>query len=457
VASLARFQAQAGIDVAVIMPLYREVDNKHFNMIPLGEPFQVPVSDRVEHGQLFEVVHHGPGPHPRVVFVASLHYFDRNGIYGDGKSDFHDNARRYAFFCLGALLALPRLFDRQIVLHAHDWHAALAPIYLRTWLRDNSFFARVATVLSIHNAGFQGTFPPETMRDLGLPWEIYNPHQLEWYGRMNVLKGGMAFSDAVTTVSPTHAGELRTADGGFGLHEAFKALPRFVGITNGIDLGLWNPATDRQIIARYSRDDLSGKAACKTSVQRLFGLPQRTDVPLIAMSARMVYQKGLDLILGSGFLSVNAQFVFLGAGEPRYEQALSDLARGNRDKIGVQLNFTDRFEHRVLAGADICLMPSMYEPCGLTQMRAQIYGTLPLARAVGGLADTIEDGVTGFLFTEYTAESFLEGTLRATRTYADAPKWLAMQREAMSRDFGWEQAERRYLQVYRAALAGHAA
>jgi starch synthase len=458
VASLARFQAQAGIDVAVIMPLYKQITQEKFTLRPFGDRFPVPIADRLEQAQLYEAVPTGKKPQPRVLFVASDTYFGRDGIYGDANGDFPDNARRYAFFCLAALHAIPKLFDVPVVLHAHDWHAALAPIYLRSWFRDHPYYSRVATVLSVHNAGFQGHFPTTTMADLGLPWELYNPFELEWYGRVNLLKGGMAFSDAVVTVSPTHAQELRTPGGGFGLHEAFNALGgRFAGITNGIDTKIWDPTTDAQITAMYSRDDLSGKAKCKASLQRLFGLPQRSRLPLVGMSARMVYQKGLDLILGSGFLSLDAQFVFLGAGEARYERALSELARAYPAKIGVQLNFTDRFEHRVMAGADLCLMPSMYEPCGLTQMRAQRYGALPLARAVGGLADTVEDGVTGFLFRDYSSDSFLEGTVRAVHAYNEPPRWAAMQREAMSRDFGWKQAERKYLRVYEYALARHSA
>lgn len=457
VASLARFQAQAGIDVAVIMPLYKQIMQEKFVLRAFGDPFPVPIADRIEQGQLYEAIPQGNDLQPRVIFVASDKYFGRDGIYGDANGDFSDNARRYAFFCLAALHAIPKLFEVPVVLHAHDWHAALAPVYLRSWLKNHPYYSRVATVLSVHNAGFQGHFPTQTMRDLGLPWELYNPFQLEWYGRVNFLKGGMAFSDAVATVSPTHAQELRTPGGGFGLHEAFNALDgRFVGITNGIDTKQWDPTTDSQITATYSRDDLAGKAKCKSSLQRLFGLPQRSRLPLVGMSARMVYQKGLDLILGSGFLSLDAQFVFLGAGEARYERALSELARAYPGKIGVQLNFTDRFEHRVMAGADICLMPSMYEPCGLTQMRAQRYGALPLARAVGGLADTIEDGVTGFLFRDYSSDSFLDGTVRAVRAYNDQPRWIAMQREAMSREFGWKQAERKYLRVYEYAMARHA-
>lgn len=453
VATLARFQAKAGRDVTIFVPLYREIALKRPPMRAVGEPFTVHIADRAERAQLYEAVLDGREPHARVFFVASNAYFDRDGIYGDANGDFPDNARRYALFCLAALQALPGLVRAPFVLHAHDWHTALAPVYLRSWLRTSAYYRQVATVLSVHNAGFQGHFPTATMQDLGLPWELYNLHQLEWYGRVNVLKGGMAFADMVTTVSPSHSVELRTPGGGFGLHDAFTSLgARFVGITNGIDLDVWTPGTDRHIVEQYTRDDLGGKAVCKASLQRLFGLPIKARVPVFGMSSRMVYQKGLDLILGSGFLTLDAQFVFLGAGEARYEDALRALARQHPQRIGVQTNFTDRLEHKLLAGADLCLMPSMYEPCGLTQMRAQRYGTLPLARNVGGLADTIEDGVTGFLFNEYTSDSFLQGTVRAVRAYADQPRWRAMQVEAMARDFGWEGPEREYARVYEAAL-----
>jgi len=453
VATLARFQSQAGLNVSIIVPLYREIVAKRVAMSPFGEPFTIPIGNRVEQAQVHEALLPGRGPSPRVFFVANAEYFDRDGLYGTASGDFPDNARRYALFCLAALRLMPRIAKGPVILHAHDWHTALAPVYLRSWFRGHEYYRDVATVLSVHNAGFQGHFPTPTMADLGLPWEMYNLHEMEWYGRVNLLKGGMACADMVTTVSPSHAEELRTPGGGFGLHDAFRSLgDRFVGITNGIDVQTWNPVTDKDIAAKYSLDDLSGKAKCKASLQRLFSLPVKPRTPLFGMSSRMVYQKGLDLILGSGFLTLDAQFVFLGAGEARYEQALGALARSHRDRIGVQTNFTDRLEHKVLAGADLCLMPSMYEPCGLTQMRAQRYGTLPLARRVGGLADTIDDGVTGFLFEGYTSDAFLDGAVRAIRTYSDDVRWAAMQREAMTRDFGWERPERHYERLYRRAL-----
>jgi starch synthase len=228
---------------------------------------------------------------------------------------------------------------------------------------------------------------------------------------------------------------------------------RFVGIVNGIDQRVWDPATDKQITTHYTAETIELKKKCKASLQRVFGLKQRASTPIFAMSARMTYQKGLDLILGyNDYFALDAQFLFLGAGEPRYEAELRELAERAPGRIACEFNFTDRLEHRLMAGADMCLMPSQYEPCGLTQMRAQRYATIPVARRVGGLADTIEDGVTGFLFDGYTSEEFMHAAVRALDHYHDPDAWRGMMREAMSRNFGWERSESRYRDVYRRAL-----
>jgi starch synthase len=396
----------------------------------------------------------GPRVGPQVFFVEHLDYFNRHGIYGENAIDYPDNARRFAFFALAAVSALPRLVPGPIVLHAHDWHTALALVYLRAMLNDR-YAADTTTVLSVHNPGYQGHFPPEVMPEIGLPWELYNWRQLEWYGKVNFLKGGLAFADFVTTVSPTQAQELRTPGGGFGLHDVFTWLAeRLVGVLNGIDQRTWDPTTDAQITAQYSAEQLDGKRRCKAALQRSFGLPQRRKVPLFGMTGRMVTQKGLDLILQSDeLLALDAQFVFLGSGEQKYESALVELATSAPDRVGVQLDFTDRLEHRLMAGADLFLMPSLYEPCGLTQMRAQRYGAPPIVRRVGGLADTVEDGVTGFAFDGYSAEAFQEAGFRALRGYADSPQWQVMVRHAMARDFSWERSVDQYLEVYRRAIA----
>ena len=457
VKSLAEFQSAAGIPTAIIMPLYRQVHAVAPNIEPVGEPFTVQLGPREEQARLMQIApDRRTRGRPRVYFIDHPHFFDRAGLYGENGYDYPDNPRRYAFFALAALLSLPRIApDAPVIMHAHDWHAALASVYLRTYFMADPYFRQVRAVLSVHNAGFQGQYPARTMADVGLPWELFTFRHLEWYGRMNYLKGGLTFSDIVTTVSPTHAHELRTPFGGFGLHDTFIGLrDRFVGIVNGIDQRMWDPATDKQITSHYTAETLDVKKKCKASLQRAFGLKQRATIPIFAMSARLTYQKGLDLILGyNDYFALDGQFLFLGAGEPRYMDELTELANRAPGRIACEFNFTDRLEHRLMAGADMCLMPSQYEPCGLTQMRAQRYGTIPVARRVGGLADTIEDGVTGFLFDGYTSEEFMHAAVRALDHYHDPPAWRSMMREAMSRDFGWERSESRYRDVYRRALS----
>jgi len=454
VQSLARAQALAGMPVSIVMPLYRQA-RERCEIEPVGEPFHVQVGPRRETARLYRLVEQrAPDRRPRVFFVESAEYFDRAGLYGEEGTDYADNHRRYAFFALAALTALPRISQQPVVLHAHDWHTALGPVYLRTHFARDPYYRHICTVLSVHNAGFQGTFGPEVMEDVGLPWELFNHRQMEWYGRANMLKGGVTFADAVTTVSPTHAHELRTKAGGFGMDGVFVSLrDRFTGIVNGIDQNTWDPATDLNITANYSRDDLSGKKKCRSALQRTFGLQQRPRVPIFAMTARLTSQKGLDLILGDpSYFALDAQFIFLGNGDPRYAAALTALAERAPSRIAVELNFSEKLEHRLLAGADLCLMPSLYEPCGLTQMRAQRYGTIPVARRVGGLADTIEDGTTGFLFDDYTTADFMYALMRAVDQYADPAGWQRMMRESMSREFGWERSEIRYRQLYRRVL-----
>jgi starch synthase len=453
VAGLAAFQHAAGLDVTAVLPLYRTVRDEDPDLEPVGQPFVVSLGGRHEEARVFRTA--GPAAGPQVYFIEHLEYFNRHGIYGENGADYPDNHRRFAFFAMAAALALPRMVKGPVLLHTHDWHTALLPIYLRTSLGQEAYARNATSVLSVHNPGYQGHFGPEVVPDIGLPWSLYNWQQLEWYGKVNFLKGGLTFADMVTTVSPTQAAELRTPGGGFGLHDLFLELgDRLVGVLNGIDQRVWNPATDTQVTAQYSADKLEGKRKCKAALQRSFGLPQRRRVPLFGMTGRLVTQKGLDIILGATELRAgDAQFVFLGSGDPRYERALVDLASSAPNRIGVQLDFTDRLEHRLMAGADIFLMPSLYEPCGLTQMRAQRYGAPPIVRRVGGLADTVDDGVTGFVFDGYSPQAFEEAGFRALRSHAEPAKWQAMLRRAMARDFSWERSVDQYLEVYRRAVA----
>ncbi len=454
VRGMATYQAQV-VPTAIIMPLYRTVRMRFPDLEPVGNPFLVPVGPRSEEARLYQApVEQG---RPKAYFIESPDYFDRDGVYGDENGDFPDNHRRFAFFSRAALAALPRVSNTSPILHAHDWHTALAPVYLRNTLATDSYYGLVVSVLSVHNAGYQGLFSPAILSDIGLPAELYHWKRLESYGKLNLLKGGLVYSDLVTTVSPGHAHELRTPAGGFGLHEVFLTLQdRFRGILNGIDQQVWDPSSDPQIEATYSAEDLTGKATCKRWLQEACGLPDRPQVPIFCMSARLVHQKGIDLILGADLLQwEDAQFIFLGQGEERYKQALSSLAAGAPDRIATQFDFTEKREHQLLAGADALLMPSLYEPCGLTQMRAMRYGTLPIARRVGGLADTIEDQITGFLFDEYEPEALARAVRRAIDLYSDEESWDWHVREAMARDFSWARWVEEYFAAYDRAVGYH--
>jgi len=442
VAGIARRQGTRGMPTLVLMPLYGAVRGAGLDLEPVGPPLSVRLGSRSEAARWWRVA--AAPSAPQLVLLEHAEFFDRPGIYGDGGVDYADNARRFAFLSLAALRVLPVLAPGAAVLHAHDWHSALAPAYVRATL-GGAYYDRLATVLTVHNAGFQGRFPLATLADLGLP--------LAPDGEVNFLRAGLAYADLVTTVSSTHALELRTALGGFGLHEVFLGLQdRLVGVLNGIDLDRWNPATDPAIVARYSAADLSGKAACKAALQTTWGLLERPDVAIVAMSARLVEQKGLDLVLASvPGLVEEAQFVFLGQGEPRYEAGLRGLAAAAPGRVAVLPEFNDVLEHRLLAGADMLLMPSLYEPCGLTQMRAQRYGTLPVVRRVGGLGETVVDGETGFVFNEYSEPALTTVLRRAIGEYR-CVQWQPRMRAAMACDFGWDRAAERYDAAYARAL-----
>ena len=461
VSTLARHQVSAGQCAAIVIPLYGLVRDAGYPVEPVGDRFDVRIGERVESVQIKRVMRtHDQTPEPSVFFVDHPDFAERPGIYGELGGDYPDNVRRFALFSAAALMALPRLAPAARVVHAHDWHAALALTYLRTTLQESREHRSLASVLSVHNAAFQGHAAPDAVREIGLPESLYDWRWLEWYGRTNLLKGGVAFADIVTTVSPTHASELRSELGGFGLDGSFRDLgDRLRGIVNGIDDRVWDPRTDVHLPASYSRENLSGKAACKAALQEAFGLPIRPDVPLLVVCARLTAQKGFDLLLESTLLSRehgqsrDVQVAILGEGEERYALALGERARTAPERVAVRLDFSDALEHLLMAGADMCLVPSVYEPCGLTQMRAQRYGAIPIAHRVGGLADTIDDGVSGVLFDPYTSHAFEEALDRALARFADPTAWRAMRRAAMNRDFGWAGSVRQYVDAYRAALA----
>jgi starch synthase len=451
VRGIARYQAGSGVPTVVVLPLHRQI-RRNFPWIEPVDELVVTVGDRVEHARLFQLP--ADAQTPAIYFVANDAYFDRGDLYGDDDGAYPDNHLRFAFFCRAALEALPRLSPGRTLLHAHDWHTALALIYLRTTLAGQAYFDAVSGVMTVHNAGFQGYYAPSVLDDLGIDRRHYHWQFLEWHGQVNLLKGALACADMVTTVSPTHAVELRTNVGGFGLDASFTALgDRFVGILNGIEADLWDPSDDPELPRPYDPDCLEGKALCKKRLQQECGFATEPETPVVGLSARLVRQKGLDLILDANVIDLPAQWVFLGHGDRYYHERLGALAGWAPDRVAVQFDFTEEFEHRLLGGADILLMPSLYEPCGITQMRAQRYGALPVARRVGGLADTIEDRVTGFLFDVYEPLALREALTGALALYADPVAWRELVRVAMRRDFSWTRSVAEYRDVYGRAVA----
>lgn len=453
VAGLVDAQVRIGQrDVVVCMPYYRSIRQAGYNLKT------VLAEQTLRLGEHDETVRYlapaGRRKSPHVVFIDAPAYFDRPGLYGDGGADYPDNHRRFALLSLAALHWVQHSSKGQVLVHAHDWHTALVPVFLRRDERFRESMTSTPVVFSVHNAGYQGRFPPSAFHDLGLDPELWSPAVLEAYGQFNLLRGGLVLSDFVVTVSPTHADELRTIEGGFGQHDAFRALgDRFIGICNGIDQTIWDPGTDPHIVATFSRDDLGGKAACKAGLQQEMNLPQRPDVPIFGMTTRLAEQKGFELILHSRLVhTADAQFVFLGRGDPRYHDALSALARERPAHVAAEFGFTDVREHHVIAGADFLMMPSLYEPCGLTQMRAQRYAAPVVARRVGGLSDTIVDGDSGFLFDAYDAAAFDSALERAMTTFDQPDELGRMRRVSMARDFSWDGVAEHYREAYDMAL-----
>lgn len=456
VAGLANSQVGAGHRVYAFVPLYASVREAVERLQLLAPPTRITMGPLSEEVRFYRDASRTDGP--LVIFVDAPGCFDRPGLYGDVRGDYPDNHLRFALFARAALHGIAHFVHGPLLLHAHDWHAALALVYLHTHPEIAPHFAGTPSVLSVHNAGYQGHFGADVMADLALPGELYHMECLEWYGRLNLLKGGLVFCDAAVTVSPAHAAELCTPEGGFGLHDTFRQLgARLVGICNGIDLRHWDPATDDQIAANYSADDLAGKAACKDALQRAFALPRRPDVPIIGMSSRLAGQKGFDIVLKSQRLRADdTQLIVIGEGDARIGDAVAAFVAAHAGRMACSLTFTDRLEHQLMAGADIVLMPSLYEPCGLTQMHAQRYGTPVVGRRVGGIGDTVADADTGFLFDTFDVPSMDAALDRALLHYHDREAWQAMMRRAMARDFGWDHSMTHYADVYRAAEQGAA-
>ena len=448
VGSLPEALAAAGQQVAVVLPRYGGIDLKNTRR----------VYDNLD-------VWFGPDRYRASVYAiegTTTFYFvdcpplyDRAGIYGDAEGDYPDNHIRFAVLARAALGICRSLF-RPDILHCHDWQAGLVPTYLHSTFANDPTFMAIRTLFTIHNLGYQGLFPEEALPEIGLDATVFHPGGIEYWGKISLLKGGLVYSDHLSTVSPTYAREIQTPEYGFGMDGILRARgPVLSGILNGVDYTQWNPESDPLIAANYSSEDLIGKATCKRDLLAEFSLPpEAMHDPLLGIVSRFTSQKGADLIAAiAGKLALeDVRLVALGTGDAEYEELFTKLAADYPGRIAVRIGFDNRLAHKIEAGADIFLMPSRYEPCGLNQIYSLRYGTVPVVRATGGLDDTIKEE-TGFKFLDYTGDALLDAIRAAVALWRDPAAWQNMMRRGMVEDYSWRISAGEYTLLYH-RLAG---
>jgi starch synthase len=452
VGALPRALAALGHQVSVYLPRYRQT--KLVEPATVVRSITVPFDDEY---RFASVVTGGSQAGVRFYFVEYPDFFDRDALYGTVAGDYPDNAERYALFSR-AVLEATKILGVPHVFHCHDWQSALVPVLLRTIYADDPAFHDVSTVFTIHNMGYQGLFPPEVLPLLMLPWDLFTMTKMEFFGQVNFLKGALTYADYVTTVSKKYSQEIQTAEYGFGLEGVLRGRAGTVtGILNGVDYDEWSPQTDKFIAIKYSPQDLAGKAKCKLDLLSAFGLPvSAAKLPVIGIVSRFAAQKGFDLIsqVADRLAREEMALVILGSGDRPYEDMFVRLSRQFPNGIAVKVAYDNALAHKIEAGADMFLMPSRYEPCGLNQIYSLKYGTVPIVRATGGLDDTIESWDarsgkgTGFKFTEYSGESLLLTVKQALQAYRDQTSWQVLMRNGMNKDFSWNASAREYGKIY---------
>jgi starch synthase len=455
VGALPRALAAAGHQVSVYLPRYRQT--KLSDAQTVVRSITVPFDD---HYRFCSVVTGGSHSGVRFYFVEYPPFFDRDALYGTSSGDYPDNAERFALFSR-AVLEASKILGVPNVFHCHDWQSALIPVLLRSQYAEDPAFQDVATVFTIHNMGYQGLFSPDILPLLTLPWDLFTMSKMEFFGNVNFLKGALVHSDFITTVSRKYSQEIQTTEFGFGLEGVLRDRAATVaGILNGVDYDEWSPQADKFITAKYSPQDLSGKAKCKQDLLATFGVANADlRLPVIGIVSRFAAQKGFDLIaqIMDRLAREEMIVVALGNGDKQYEEMFARLQKQFPQKIAIKIAYDNAVAHKIEAGSDMFLMPSKYEPCGLNQIYSLKYGTVPIVRATGGLDDTIEpwdartSKGTGFKFTDYSGESLLLTIKEALRAFRDQTSWQALMRNGMNKDFSWNASAKEYVRVYEKA------
>lgn len=427
-----------GEEVIVIMPFYKCIKNQK----------QVKISE-LKKDVFFSVI----GKGIKVYFLKNDAYFDRDNLYGEKTGDYPDNLDRFSYYSRRALDLLKELKFKADVVHCHDWQSALIPVYLKARYSSDVFYKNMKTVFTIHNIGYQGLFKQEEFPKLDLNWELFTMETLEYFGKINLLKGGLFFSDLINTVSPTYSREIQTKEFGFGLEGVLtKRRDSVFGILNGLDYDIWDPAKDRFIAKTYTFKTIEDKSQSKEALQAISKLPLKKDVPLFGIVSRLAQQKGFDILAEDidAICRMKLQLVILGTGDQKYHDILEQMVKKYPKVIALHLKFDDALAHRIYAGSDIFLMPSRYEPCGLGQMISLRYGTIPLVFKTGGLADTVT-GKNGFVFDQYNKDELLSVIKKAVTTFKDAKKWNSLIQTAMACNFSWDVSAKDYVALYRKA------
>ena len=450
--ALPKALAKMGHEVSLILPKYRSVDERRFPLVPTEMALKVPISQKVVTGQVYALDH---GPNFRVLLIRQDAYYDRDQLYGTPSGDFEDNAERFTFFSRAIVEAAVEL--KPDIIHCNDWQTGLVPVYLKTLYRWSPSLSQAASVFTLHNIGYQGLFWHYDLHLTNLSWELFTPQALEYYGKLNFLKAGIVFSDAVTTVSRKYMEEVQTPEFGAGLDGVLRDRKNdFYGILNGVDYDEWSPEKDPYIKEEYGPSNLRGKNACKEDLQREFYLTPNPDSPLLGVISRLTDQKGFDLLaeIMEDLMGLGVQFVLLGTGEEEYNLLFQKIGQKYPRQAGIRIAFDNALAHKIEAGADMFLMPSRYEPCGLNQIYSLKYGTVPIVRATGGLDDTIQDfdpisrKGNGFKFREYSASELLCTIKLALETYRDKATWEKLMLRGMGTDFSWDQSAQAYVKVY---------
>jgi len=457
ISALSRALVKRGHQVMVVLPLYRQVREAGLPLTFTGKTLTIPLSFKTLTAEIFET-ELAPGLH--FYFIGQDVLYNRDGLYGTAYGDFEDNAERFIFFSRAVVEMVEALALEAEVCHCHEWQSGLVPVYCRTLYRDRPRLQRLPVVYTVHNVGFQGIFSAFDLPLTGLGWELLSPKALEFFGRINLMKGGLVFADLLSTVSHKYREEILTPEQGFGLEGVFQERAQdLFGIVVGVDYEKWDPARDPFLPAGYTPEDLSGKGRCKEALLRQFGLNLPAGAPLLGMTTRLYERKGIDLVeaILDELFSLEVGLVLQGTGEERHQYLLQEKALKYPDRFGLSLGFSEALAHQIIAGADIFLMPSRYEPCGLDQLYCLRYGTIPVVRATGGLDETITaynphsgEG-SGFKFQDYTPEAFLAAIRQALALYGNQQAWQELMRRNMALDFSWDRVAPEYEHLYRLA------